>query len=200
MLLEHTVGNLDPLYIVNKVPNGLEIPRLRDRLVKIITDYRTETSLRQGCNDILKEDCVNLLIKYYKEAKHGISLNNEDGPRIKRSHSQASQVLEKSLSLRTGEVKSKASGGGRCCICFDPFYIQNVSVTVFFCCHAYHTTCLMDSSYTSSSSKKENESTSQGAEMYDGYNGYMDNDSNDDEETESGGPFMRCILCTTATS
>lgn len=27
--------------------------RLRDRLVKIITDYRTETSLRHGCNDIL---------------------------------------------------------------------------------------------------------------------------------------------------
>ncbi|XP_021899074.1 vacuolar protein sorting-associated protein 41 homolog [Carica papaya] len=28
LLLEHTVGNLDPLYIVNMVPNGLEIPRL----------------------------------------------------------------------------------------------------------------------------------------------------------------------------
>ncbi|KAK6144303.1 hypothetical protein DH2020_021123 [Rehmannia glutinosa] len=27
VLLEHTVGNLDPLYIVNMVPNGLEIPR-----------------------------------------------------------------------------------------------------------------------------------------------------------------------------
>ena len=28
VLLEHTVGNLDPLYIVSIVPNGLEIPRL----------------------------------------------------------------------------------------------------------------------------------------------------------------------------
>ncbi|CAK9150480.1 unnamed protein product [Ilex paraguariensis] len=28
VLLEHTVGNLDPLYIVNMVPNGLEIPRV----------------------------------------------------------------------------------------------------------------------------------------------------------------------------
>uniref|UniRef100_A0A453DEF4 Vacuolar protein sorting-associated protein 41 homolog n=2 Tax=Aegilops tauschii subsp. strangulata TaxID=200361 RepID=A0A453DEF4_AEGTS len=54
MLLEHTVGNLDPLYIVSLVPDGLEIPKLRDRLVKIVTDYRTETSLRHGCNDILK--------------------------------------------------------------------------------------------------------------------------------------------------
>ena len=32
--------------------------RLRDRLVKIITDYRTETSLRHGCNDILKVLCA----------------------------------------------------------------------------------------------------------------------------------------------
>lgn len=30
------------------------LSRLRDRLVKIVTDYRTETSLRHGCNDILK--------------------------------------------------------------------------------------------------------------------------------------------------
>ncbi|KAK4607466.1 hypothetical protein RGQ29_001346 [Quercus rubra] len=60
VLLEHTVGNPDPLYIVNTVPNGLEIPRLRDRLVNIITDYGTETSLRHGCNDILnlKELCA----------------------------------------------------------------------------------------------------------------------------------------------
>lgn len=28
VLLEHTVGNPDSLYIVNMVPNGLEIPRL----------------------------------------------------------------------------------------------------------------------------------------------------------------------------
>ncbi|KAI4334309.1 hypothetical protein L6164_019020 [Bauhinia variegata] len=200
ILLEHTVGNLDPLYIVNKVPNGLEIPRLRDRLVKIITDYRTETSLRHGCNDILKADCVNLLIKYYKEARHGIYLSNEeDEVRPKRSDVHAPQVFERSPSLRTVEVKSKTIGGGRCCICFDPFSIQNVSVIVFFCCHAYHTTCLMDSSYTSSSDK-DVEATSKEAETYDVYNGHVDDDGDDEEETNLGGPRMRCILCTTAAS
>ncbi|KAK7262225.1 hypothetical protein RJT34_29788 [Clitoria ternatea] len=196
ILLEHTVGNLDPLYIVNKVPNGLEIPRLRDRLVKIITDYRTETSLRHGCNDILKADCVNLLVKYYKEARHGVSLGNEDEPRVKMNDTRASQSFEKSPSLRTVEVKSKVRGGGRCCICFDPFSIQNVSVIVFFCCHGYHTTCLTDSSYTSSSKK---ETGAQEADSYDDYNGYADDASEEDEE-KLGGPRMRCILCTTAAS
>ena len=96
------------------------------------------------------------------------------------------------------EVKSKTMGGGRCCICFDPFSIRNVSVIVFFCCHAYHTTCLMDSSYTSSS-KKEIGANSQEAET-DVYNGFVDDNSDDDDETEVGGPRMRCILCTTAAS
>ncbi|GMH11106.1 hypothetical protein Nepgr_012947 [Nepenthes gracilis] len=147
MLLEHTVGNLDPLDIVNMVPDGLEIPRLRDRLVKIIADYRTETSLRQGCNDILKADCINLLIKYYKEARHAIYLSNEeDEARSKRDDKRAVESLGRGPSLRNLELKSKTRGGGRCCMCFDPFSIQNVSVVVFFCCHAYHMTCYIDSS------------------------------------------------------
>ncbi|RVX19935.1 Vacuolar protein sorting-associated protein 41-like [Vitis vinifera] len=123
--------------------------KLRDRLVKIITDYRTETSLRHGCNDILKADCVNLLVKYYKEARHAIYLSNEeDEARAKRGDSRASQATERPLSMKTMEVKSKTRGGGRCCMCFDPFSIQNVSVIAFFCCHAYHMNCLMDSTYS----------------------------------------------------
>ncbi|XP_023881343.2 vacuolar protein sorting-associated protein 41 homolog isoform X1 [Quercus suber] len=200
VLLEHTVGNLDPLYIVNMVPNGLEIPRLRDRLVKIITDYRTETSLRHGCNDILKADCVNLLVKYYKEARHGIYLSNEEEEaRAKRNDSSASQEIEKS-SMRTTEVKSKTRGGGRCCMCFDPFSIQNVSVIAFFCCHAYHMTCLMDST-SNVSGKKGSEATSREPLVeYEYDNGDVEDDEDDDEDTQSSSRHVRCILCTTASS
>ncbi|KAK6144309.1 hypothetical protein DH2020_021129 [Rehmannia glutinosa] len=163
VLLEHTVGNLDPLYIVNMVPNGLEIPRLRDRLVKIITDYRTETSLRHGCNDILKADCVNLLIKYYKEARRAIYLSNEeDESRTKRDNkNKQSQLTERSMSIRNMEVKPKIRSGTRCCMCFDPFSIQDVSIYIFFCCHAYHETCLMDSIDSISSKKKPAASSNQ---------------------------------------
>lgn len=139
-------------------------------------------------------------MKYYNEARQGVYLSNEeDRARAKRIETHSSQVVEKSPIVRNMEMKSRTRGGGRCCICFDPFSIQNVSVIVFFCCHAYHTTCLTDSSYTSSSSNNEIEVTSGEAETYDSYNGYVDDDS-DDEETKMGGPRMRCILCTTAAS
>ncbi|GER55616.1 vacuolar protein sorting-associated protein, partial [Striga asiatica] len=185
VLLEHTVGNLDPLYIVNMVPNGLEIPRLRDRLVKIITDYRTETSLRHGCNDILKADCVNLLIKYYKEARRAIYLSNEEDKSRDNKKGQ-SQSTERSLSIKGTDVKSRIKGGTRCCICFDPFSIQDVSIYVFFCCHAYHETCLMDSIDSISSKKKpEVVGPTNGDLSYYEYDD-GDDDDDDDDDVEDG--------------
>ncbi|OAY38116.1 vacuolar protein sorting-associated protein 41 homolog [Manihot esculenta] len=193
VLLEHTVGNLDPLYIVNMVPNGMEIPRLRDCLVKIITDYRTETSLRHGCNDILKADCVNLLVKYYKEARRAVCLTSEgDDARVISDSSRDSQSTERTLSIKTMDVKSKTRGDSRCCMCFDPFSIQNVSVIVFFCCHAYHMTCLMDSMHTVSSQKGSRENNE--------YEEEDEEEEDDDDDTRSGVPRLRCILCTTAAS
>ncbi|PHT30077.1 Vacuolar protein sorting-associated protein 41 -like protein [Capsicum baccatum] len=215
VLLEHTVGNLDPLYIVNMLPNGLEIPRqqpesncnialicsLRDRLVKIVTDYRTETSLRHGCNAILKADCMNLLVKYYKEAKRAVCLSDEvDDASSRRGEKSASHLGERIMSMKSVEVKSKTRGGGRCCICFDPFSILNVSIIAFFCCHAYHTTCLMESTI-SIGGNKEAGGAAQRTVSYSEYNNGVndeDEDEDEDEDASSGTPRMRCILCTTA--
>ncbi|KAH6814682.1 vacuolar protein sorting 41 [Perilla frutescens var. frutescens] len=197
VLLEHTVGNLDPLYIVNMVPNGLEIPRLRDRLVKIITDYRTETSLRHGCNDILKADCVNLLVKCYKEARRAIYVSNEeDEPHNQRDNkSRVSQPAERSPSVRTTTVKSKSRCGTRCCMCFDPFSIQDVSIYIFFCCHAYHETCLMDSIVSISSQKKPAAPPREDELTFYTYDNGDDDDGDEDGDDDAR---IRCILCTTA--
>lgn len=150
-----------------------------------------------SCGLNYQADCVNLLIKYYKEAKRGIHLSDEvDEARSKRGEQRASNLVDRSLSIKSMEVKSKTRGGGRCCICFDPFSMQSVSIIAFFCCHAYHLTCLMEST-NSVSSKKGAAAPSQGASSYYEYdNGEVDED--EDEDTSSGAPQMRCILCTTA--
>lgn len=109
----------------------------------------------------------------------------------------SSQVTEKSSSVRTTEVKSKTKGGARCCMCFDPFSIQNVSVIVFFCCHAYHTNCLMDSTYNVGGKKEYGATSQEPVVDYEYDNGDVDDD---DEGSQSGARRMRCILCTTAAS
>ena len=139
---------------------------------------------------------MNLLVKYYNEARHGIYLSNEeDEARAKRSDGRTSQIIEKSHGVRSMEVKSKPKGGARCCICFDPFSIQSVNVIVFFCSHTYHMNCLMDSAYSSGINGS-------GITSQDRVTDYEYDDSDEDEDgdddPQTGGSRMRCILCTTA--
>ena len=92
-----------------------------------------------------------------------------------------------------GRLPTNIGGSGRCCICFDPVALQNVAVIAFFCTHAYHETCLNDTSGIASAEDsgnlKRSESTIDDATS-------MSVDNGD----ASGPAPMRCILCTTAAS
>jgi hypothetical protein len=41
-LLEHIGAYVDPLRLIKRIPSGMEIQRLRDRIVKIISDYNLQ--------------------------------------------------------------------------------------------------------------------------------------------------------------
>ena len=95
----------------------------------------------------------------------------------------SSRTGERSSSLRNLEIKSRTRCGARCCLCFDPLSIQDISVIVFYCCHAYHQSCL-EGGLDSMKSKNNTRSS--------------DEDSDDDDGSPSGESKMRCVLCTTA--
>ena len=59
--MDHVGGYINPLTLIRRLPKGLAVPRLRDRLRRIIGDFRTQTSLHEGCNGILGADCMHLM-------------------------------------------------------------------------------------------------------------------------------------------
>ncbi|KAL6759854.1 hypothetical protein V8C86DRAFT_1228689 [Haematococcus lacustris] len=67
-LLDHIGGEINPLALLRRLPPGMAIPRLRDRIRTIITDFRTQTSLREGCNVILRSDCTHLISRLHRAA------------------------------------------------------------------------------------------------------------------------------------
>ncbi len=95
-----------------------------------------------------------------------------------------------------GRIPNSIGGSGRCCICFDPLALQKVAVVAFFCTHAYHETCLHDTSgIVSSEQERDNGLQKSGSGM---------NETASDPR-ESNGDLsnpapLRCILCTTAAS
>ena len=86
-LLEQIGGYMDPLKLLRRIPEGMSIPQLRDRLIKIITDFRTQTSLIEGCNNILRSDKAALSDKLYNQAKQALPSDKVVITRSTRSRS-----------------------------------------------------------------------------------------------------------------
>ncbi|KAK9865646.1 hypothetical protein WJX84_004897 [Apatococcus fuscideae] len=70
-LLEHLGVHVEPKRVVERIPKGMAIPHLRERLVRIMHDFRTQASLREGCNTILSRDCILLAQRLYREPGPG---------------------------------------------------------------------------------------------------------------------------------
>ncbi|CAJ0763039.1 13374_t:CDS:10 [Entrophospora sp. SA101] len=74
-LLENLGGtSIDPISLINRIPDRLEIPGLKDALIKVLQDFNLQASLREGCQRILVNDSVSMANQLHKAQKRGISI------------------------------------------------------------------------------------------------------------------------------
>ncbi|RUP49413.1 hypothetical protein BC936DRAFT_142590 [Jimgerdemannia flammicorona] len=76
-LLENVGTNIDPIRVIKTVPDDLEIPGLKQSLIKILQDYNLQMSLREGCQKILVSDSVQLADRMHRNQKRGISCSDD---------------------------------------------------------------------------------------------------------------------------
>ncbi|KAK2570430.1 Vacuolar protein sorting-associated protein 41-like protein [Acropora cervicornis] len=111
-LLQNIGAHVDPIKLIQRIPEGMKIPGLRDSLVKILQDFNLQISLREGCKKILVKDSVSLMQRLSKVQQKGVSADEE----TKCPVCQGTVIAE--------DVKSASH------------------VVVFFCKHIYHEDCL----------------------------------------------------------
>lgn len=61
LLREVSTYATDPIGLISRIPEGLEVPNLMPLLVKILQDYRLQVTLEDGCRKVLHTDCYNLM-------------------------------------------------------------------------------------------------------------------------------------------
>ena len=59
-LLEHVGAEINPIRLISRIKDGMEIPGLKPALVKILQASNLQVSLMEGCHDILNGDCADL--------------------------------------------------------------------------------------------------------------------------------------------
>jgi hypothetical protein len=67
----------DPIALIHRIPEGMEIEGLMQALVKILQDYNLQTSLEDGCRRVLVSDCFGLMQKLNKQQKKGLPVNED---------------------------------------------------------------------------------------------------------------------------
>ena len=65
-------AQLDASRVLKRIPLGMPIPQLRDRLIKVLEESRTQASLIQGANEILIRDRASLLQRLHREARRAV--------------------------------------------------------------------------------------------------------------------------------
>ncbi|XP_003222381.2 vacuolar protein sorting-associated protein 41 homolog isoform X1 [Anolis carolinensis] len=119
-LLNNIGTHVDPILLIHRIKEDMEIPNLRDSLVKILQDYNLQILLREGCKKILVADSLSLLKKMHRTQMRGVLVDEEN-------------ICEMCLApiLPTDASKS-------------------FSITVFHCRHMFHKECFPEPSTESS--------------------------------------------------
>ncbi|CED82100.1 Pyridoxalphosphate-dependent enzyme/predicted threonine synthase [Phaffia rhodozyma] len=71
VLLQNVGADIDPIMLIRRIKNGLEIPGLKDALIKILQDFQLQTTLLENCQTILNSDCNAVAVKLYKARTRG---------------------------------------------------------------------------------------------------------------------------------
>uniref|UniRef100_A0A673GC77 Vacuolar protein sorting-associated protein 41 homolog n=1 Tax=Sinocyclocheilus rhinocerous TaxID=307959 RepID=A0A673GC77_9TELE len=77
-LLNNIGTHVDPILLIHRIKEGMEIPNLRDSLVKILQDYNLQILLREGCKKILVADSLSLLQRMHRTQKRGVQVDEEN--------------------------------------------------------------------------------------------------------------------------
>ncbi|KAG0255570.1 Vacuolar protein sorting-associated protein 41 [Mortierella polycephala] len=116
-LLQNVGTEIDPIRLIRRIPNGLEIPDLRPALMKILQDFNLQMSLREGCRRILVSDSVAMADQLQRSQKRGISCSEET----------LCSACQEPIFTRGGNRLPGASIS---------------TFVMFFCRHVYHDKCL----------------------------------------------------------
>lgn len=68
-LMDHSGGHINPLKIIQRIPDHMAIERLRQRLVTLIHDHRSSSVLHEGAAAVLAADCAGLAERLYRQLK-----------------------------------------------------------------------------------------------------------------------------------
>lgn len=145
-LLEEVGTAINPITLVRRIPEGLEIEGLREGLSRMIKEYELQHSISSGVAKVLRGEVAlaqnNLRSGQRKGIKFDVVHQQDDHVDISTSGTNAANTNASSqLIIREAEHSSKHKKhiAGHCVGCGEPFSEYEIETLVGFACgHVFH--------------------------------------------------------------
>ncbi|EPS42473.1 hypothetical protein H072_3587 [Dactylellina haptotyla CBS 200.50] len=139
-LLENVGTSLDPIELVKRIPNGLEVPGLKEGLTKILREHEIQWSLSAGVARCLAGEVNVGMEKLRTWRRRGVKFDVKavEALNVSAADAEGERVKEKDTT------DSKSVGNSGCGICKKEFHQREDETLVAFACgHVFHIRCLL---------------------------------------------------------
>ncbi|EWC48223.1 hypothetical protein DRE_02327 [Drechslerella stenobrocha 248] len=143
-LLEHVGTSLDPIKLVKRIPNALEVPGLKAGLAKMLREHEIQWSLSAGVARCLSGE-VNVGMERLRTGRRkGVKFDIGAGDDASIVTITQNDEKAKGKEGDQGAGKPKSVGNSGCGICKSVFEQREPETLIAFACgHVFHLRCLL---------------------------------------------------------
>ncbi|KAI9822388.1 MAG: Vacuolar protein sorting-associated protein 41 [Pycnora praestabilis] len=158
-LLEEVGTAIDPITLVRRIPEGLEIEGLREGLSRMIKEYEIQFSISEGVARVLRGEVAIGMDTLRTGQKKGVKFDVLHHDQYHRSHhakvEQTNGGEHVNGSVETTKTSSKTKPG-HCVGCLKPFTDNEKEILVGFACgDVFHLPCLLKRGKTEEQDQEE---------------------------------------------
>ena len=135
-LLEEVGTAIEPVTLVRRIPEGLEVPGLRQGLSRMLKEYELQDSIGEGVARVLRGEVVASMEKLRAGRGRGVKFEVSHVRPGSRHGQQGRKKLDRSLPVKAGH----------CTGCGEPFAaegLEKMTMVGFVCGHIFHLPCYL---------------------------------------------------------
>lgn len=150
-LLEHAGTAFDPIRLVQQIPEGLEIPGLREGLTHMMKEQEIQYSIGHGAAKVLSSEVAaaqkELRMRQRKAVKFEVvhHSNKHVDVQAKEVATEGEDMQKKVLAESKEEHDNQKVEPGHCAKCLEPFTEHEMETLLGYACgHVFHLSHLLE--------------------------------------------------------
>ena len=147
-LLEQVGTAINPITLVRRIPEGLEIQGLREGLTHIMKEHELQHSISSGVERVLRSELAAAQNELRAGQRKGIKFEVEqENSKVKKQVNVAVSAKE-DIANEKAEHDHRTPQPGRCAGCHEAFTEYEMETLLGFACgHAFHVSHLLEMLY-----------------------------------------------------